>query len=230
MNPALAVVAIVVASGAVVCVSARTTRLAFGGLALTLVAASFLAEPLPDGLALGARVVAAMLAVYLPWIVVRDRATITRGSLLGWPVEALVAAAAFVIGFGTAGLGAGGLGPAEGQAAGFALVALAVGPIVFGRDLFRLGAGGILLVLGVGLVRVSLGGTPGGLEEVVTGSVLIGLGAALAFLLSSAAAAGVADGDVLAEPLPVAAATIRDGDPPATRSGASRRGAGSDPR
>jgi len=230
MNPALAVVAIVVASGAVVCVAARTTRLAFGGLALTLVAASFLAEPLPDGLALGVRVVAAMLAVYLPWIVVRDRATITRGSLLGWPVEALVAAAAFVIGFGTAGLGPGGLGPAEAQAAGFALVAVAVGPIVFGRDLFRLGAGGILLVLGVGLVRVSLGGTPGGLEEVVTGSVLIGLGTALAFLLSSAAAAGVADGDVLAEPLPVAAATIRDSDPLATHSGPSRRGSGRDSR
>ena len=197
MNPALFAAALVVAAGAVVCVSARDARFALGGLAATMIAAPFLADPLPGALPLAARVVAAMLAVYLPWILVREPGSITRGSLLGWPVEALVAAAAFVIGFGTAGLGAPALGPEEAQAAGFAMVALAVGPLVFGRDVFRSGAGAVLLLGGAMLVRSSLAGTPGPLEELVTSALFVGLGGAVAFLISMAAQAGVAGGEVL---------------------------------
>ena len=140
MNPLLAVAAIAVTAGAVVSVAARDGRVALGGLAGVLLVSPFLADPLPPLLALLVRVVAALLAVYLAWIAVRSPGSVTRGSLLGWPVEALIAAAAWVIGFGTAGLGAAPLGPAEAQAAGFALVTLSVGPIVHGRDVYRLGA------------------------------------------------------------------------------------------
>jgi hypothetical protein len=197
VNPALFAAALVVAAGAVVCVSARDARIALAGLAATLIAAPFLADPLPGPLPLAARVVAALLASYLPWILVREPGSITRGSLLGWPVESLVAAAAFVIGFGTAGLGAPALGPAEAQAGGFAMIALAVGPLVFGRDVFRSGAGAVLLLGGVMLVRSSLAGTPGPLEELVTSALFVGLGGAVAFLISMAEAAGVAGGEVL---------------------------------
>jgi len=219
VNAVLLAVALVVAGGAVVCVSARDHRLALGGLAATLVAAPFLADPLPGPLPLAARVVAALLAVYLPWILVREPGSVTRGSLLGWPVEALIAAAAFVIGFGTAGLGAPALGPAEAQAAGFVLIAMAVGPLVFGRDVFRSGSGAVLLLGGVLLVRSSLAGTPGPLEELVTGALFIALGGAVAFLISSAAAAGVAGGEVL---VPTATSAA----PPAAR----RRGPAGAPR
>ncbi|HTC86265.1 MAG TPA: hypothetical protein VK656_06150 [Candidatus Acidoferrum sp.] len=219
MNPALLAAALVVAAGAVVCVSARDARVALAGLAATLVAAPFLADPLPGPLPIAARVVAALLAVYLPWILVREPGSITRGSLLGLPVETLVAAAAFVIGYGTAGLGAPALGPSEAQAAGFALIALAVGPLVFSRDVFRSGSGAALLLGGVLLVRSSLAGSPGPLEELVTGALFIALGGAVSFLISSAAEAGVSGGEAL-----VAAAT--EPELPAARRRSTMRSAG----
>ena len=123
--------------------------------------------------------------------------------LLGAPVEALVGLAAFVIGFGTAGLGAQAVGPAEAQGAGVALIALAVGPLVFGRDVFRLGSGAVLLLGGVLLVRTSLAGTPSGLESVVTGALFIALGGSIAFLVVSASMAGAHGGEVFAAAGPV---------------------------
>ena len=134
------------------------------------------------------------LAAYLPWIVVRDPASVTRGTLLGWAVDALLAAAAFVIGYGAAGLGAPAVGPAEAQAAGVALVALSVGPLVFGRDVFRLGSGAVLLVVGALLIRVALAGTPTALEELVTAVLLVGLCGAVAFLAAGALASSVDEG------------------------------------
>jgi hypothetical protein len=164
---------------------------------VSLVLAPLVADPPADPLALGARIVAACLATYLVWIVVRVPGSVTRGSLLGWPTEALVAGAAFAIGFGTSGLGAPALGPPEAQAAGFALIALAVGPLVFGRDVFRLGGGGALLLGGVALVRVSLAGTPSPLEELVTGALFVAVGGAIGFLVASADAAGAPGAEVL---------------------------------
>lgn len=197
MNPALLAAAAVAVAGGVICLSARDARLALAGLAATLLVAPLIADPLPEPTVVAARAVSAALAVYLPWIVVRDPSAATRGSLLGWRVEALVAAAAFVIGFGTAGLGAAPLGPAEAQGAGFALVALSVGPIVFGRDIFRLGSGAVLLVAGTLLVRVGVAGTPSALEQLVTGVLFIALGGIVAFLAANAVAAGAAGGAIL---------------------------------
>lgn len=199
MNPILAGAAIVVTAGAVVCVAARDGRIALAGLAGVLVVSPFIADPLPSPLALAVRVVAAALAAYLAWIAVRTPGSVTRGSLLGWPVEALVAAAAWLIGFGTAGLGAPALGPAEAQAAGFALVALAVGPIVHGRDVYRLGSGAVLLVSGVLLIRAALAGTPTQLEELVCAALFIGLGGVVAFLVEEAEIAGARGGEVLGD-------------------------------
>jgi hypothetical protein len=210
VNPELLIVAVVVAGGAVVCVSARDARIALGGLAATLIAAPFLADPLPGALPLGARIAAALLAVYLPWIFVREPGSVTRGSLMGWPVEALAAAAAFLVGLGTMGLGAAGLGPAEAQAAGFACIALAVGPLVFGRDVFRSGCGAMLLLGGVLLVRSAVGGTPSPLEELVTAVLFVALGGAVAFLVSSAAAAGTTGAEI-------PSTTTRASKPPAAR-------------
>jgi hypothetical protein len=209
VNPALLSAAIIVLAGAVIGVSARDARIALAGLAVTLFVAPFLADPLPSPVALGARVAAAGLAAYLPWIAVRQPGTTTRGTLLGPPVEALVGLAAFVIGYGTAGLGAPALGPAEAQGAGVALIALAVGPLVFGRDVFRLGSGAVLLMGGVLLVRASLAGTPSGLESVVTGALIIALGGSVAFLVLSAALAGARGGEVFEDGQPTALRVAR---------------------
>jgi hypothetical protein len=197
MNPALLASAAVVVAGGVACVSARDTRVALAGLAITLLVAPLIADPLPEPTVIATRTVSAALAAYLPWIVVRDSAPAARLSGLGWPVEALLAAAAFVIGFGTAGLGAAPVGPAEAQGAGFALVALSVAPIAFGRDVFRLGSGAVLLVGGALLVRVGLAGTPSALEQLVTGVLFVSLGGAVAFLVANTAGAGAAGGAIL---------------------------------
>jgi hypothetical protein len=199
VNPLLAVAAIAVTAGAVVCVSARDGRIALAGLAGVLVVSPFIADPLPTTLSLAVRVVAALLAVYLAWIVIRSPGSVTRGSLLGWLVEALVAAAAWLVGFGTAGLGAPALGPPEAQAAGFALAALAVGPIVHGRDVYRLGSGAVLLVSGVLLISASLAGTPTQLEEIVSAALIVGLGGVVAFLVAEAEIAGAPGGEVLGD-------------------------------
>jgi hypothetical protein len=199
VNPLLGIAAIAVTAGAVVCVAARDGRIALAGLAGVLLVSPFLADPLPPLLAILVRVVAAVLAVYLAWIAVRSPGSVTRGSLLGWPVEALIAAAAWLIGFGTAGLGAAPLGPAEAQAAGFALVTLSVGPIVHGRDVYRLGAGAVLLVSGVLLIRAALAGTPTQLEELVSAALFIGLGGVVAFLVAEAEVAGASGGEVLGD-------------------------------
>jgi hypothetical protein len=197
MNPALLASAAVVVAGGVACVSARDTRVALAGLAITLLVAPLIADPLPEPTVIATRTVSAALAAYLPWIVVRDSAPAARLSGLGWPVEALLAAAAFVIGFGTAGLGAAPVGPAEAQGAGFALVALSVAPIAFGHDVFRLGSGAVLLVGGALLVRVGLAGTPSALEQLVTGVLFVSLGGAVAFLVANTAGAGAAGGAIL---------------------------------
>jgi hypothetical protein len=190
MNPLLVLAAIAVTAGAVVSVAARDGRVALAGLAGVLLVSPFLADPLPGPLSLMVRVVAALLAVYLAWIAVRSPGSVTRGSLLGWPVEALI---------GTAGLGAPPLGPEEAQAAGFVLVTLSVGPIVHGRDVYRLGAGAVLLVSGVLLIRAALAGTPTELEQLVSAALFIGLGGVVAFLVAEAEVAGASGGEVLGE-------------------------------
>ena len=189
MNLALAGLACVVVAGAVVAVSARETRAALLGLLVALLAASLIADPLPGPLPIAARLASAFLACRLIAIAIRNLDEPTSGSRLGWPVEALAAAAAAVIGFGTHGLGAPGAGQAEAQAAGFAVGVLAASPIVSSRDVFRLGVGAILLFVGGLLVREGIGGTPSELEQLVTSGLVVGLGGAVGVVILGARAA-----------------------------------------
>jgi hypothetical protein len=189
MNLALAGLACVVVAGAVVAVSAREARAALLGLLVALLGASLIADPLPGPLPIAARIASAFLACRLIAVVIRDLDEATGGSRLGWPVEALAAAAAAVIGFGTHGLGAPGEGPAEAQAAGFAVGVLAASPIVSSRDVFRLGMGAILLLVGGLLVRQGLGGTPSELEQLVSSGLVVGLGGAVGVIVAGARAA-----------------------------------------
>jgi hypothetical protein len=112
------------------------------------------------------------------------------GSGIGWPAEALAAAAAAIVGFGSHGLGAPGLGSPEAQAAGFALTALAIAPLITGRDVVRIGAGSILLVQAALLIRQGLDPTGGDGEQLVASLLTIGLGGAVAVIASAARSAG----------------------------------------
>ena len=198
MNPILALVALAVVGGAVVVVAARDTRTVLLALAVTLVASPLLADPLATPLGLAARLVGAVLGVYLLWIVARERgagspgspASPTGGSRIGWPAEVLLAAAAAIVGFAAHGLGAAAGGPALASAAGFAVAALAVAPVVTGRDVIRLGTGLLLLIDAGLLVRSALGGTPGEVEELVAAAMLVVLSGAVAALAATARADG----------------------------------------
>ena len=186
MNPALVGVALAVVVGAVVAGSARNARSAILGLIVTMVAAPLLAYPVPAPLALAARLVGAVLAGYLLWIATRGDRVQTQGSLVGWPTEAFLAIAAAVVGYGSQGLGVPTDGPPLAAAAGFALAALAVLPVVTGRDILRIGLGLCLLLGGALLVRTSLGGTPDALEQVLTAGLVASLGGAVAILAVAA--------------------------------------------
>jgi hypothetical protein len=189
VNIALAGLACVVVAGAVVAVSARETRTALLGLLVALLGASLIADPLPGPLPIAARLASAFLACRLIAVAIRNLDVPTSGSRLGWPVDVLAAAAAAIIGFGTHGLGAPGLGPAEAQAAGFALGVLAASPIVSSRDVFRLGVGTILLIVGGLLVREGISGTPSELEQLVTSGLVVGLGGAVGVVILGARSA-----------------------------------------
>jgi hypothetical protein len=191
VNPALAGVALAITVGAIIAVSSHDARTAVLALAVTMIGAPILADPVPDTTGLAARAVAAILGVYLLMIAVRGGEAPTGGSRLGWAAEASLAAAAGITGYAVHGLGAAGLGPALAQGAGFALAALAIVPLITGRDVIRIGVGLLLLTHGSLLVRVGLGGTPSSLEELVTAGLVVGLSGVIGVLAFSAKRDGV---------------------------------------
>jgi hypothetical protein len=192
VNPALTVLAAITIGGAVLAVSARDVRTTTLGLLLVLLGAPLIDTPWPGPLPILARIAATLLAIRLVVIGLRGD-SVTGGTRLGWPTEALLAAAAAVIGFGSHGLGAAGFGPPEAQAAGFALIVLAIAPLAAGREVLRIAVGSVLLVVGAGLVRAGLGGTARDAEQLVWAVLTIALGGAVAVIAAAARAAGGAD-------------------------------------
>ncbi len=198
MNPILAGIAIAVVAGTVAAVGARDARVTILGFAVALIGTPVLADPIPDPLGLATRIVGAILAAYLLWVVARDRPrsglppAATAGSRIGWPADVLVAASAAVVGFAAHGLGAPALGSAMASAAGFAVAALAVPAVLTGRDVLRVGLGSLLLIDAALLVRAALGGTPDALEHLITSATLAVMAGALATLAGRARADGTA--------------------------------------
>jgi hypothetical protein len=187
VNPALLLLAGIAVTGAVLAVSARDARAALVGVLLVLLAAPLVAAPWPGPAAIVVRVAAALLATRFLLIALRGEVA-TGGTRIGWPAEALVAGAAAVVGFGSHGLGA--LGPLEAQAAGFALIALAIAPIATGRDVVRVGLGSIVLLTGAGLVRTGVATPAADAEHLVGALLTIALGGAVAVIAVAARAAG----------------------------------------
>ncbi|CAN5651464.1 hypothetical protein BH20CHL7_BH20CHL7_18610 [soil metagenome] len=212
MNPILAGVAVAVVAGAIVAVSVRDARIAVLALALTMILSPMIADPSPGPVGPAARLVGAILATYLLWMAVRDRASAgaiagrplapTGGSRIGWPAEVLVAAAASIVGLAAHGLGATAGGPDMASVAGFAVAALAVTPVLTGSDVLRVGLGLFLLLDAALLVRVGLDGTPDPLEHLVIAGLTVVLGGSLAALAAAARSDGAGGLDLVGDPEP----------------------------
>lgn len=195
-------VATVAILGAIAAVSAREARLALTGLVVALVAAPFVADPLPDIRVVGLRVVGGVLAAQLLWPAVRAGVVREGGSLLGWRAEALLATAAAICGWAIAAslagiptgvdlpAGAASPGPfdptvvrfAAPAAAGLAILALAATPVLVPPDPVRLGLGLLLLIDGVTLLQSGLGGAAEPLEQLAIVAALVAVAAGVAAL------------------------------------------------
>lgn len=249
MTPALLAVAVVVAGGAVLAVSAREPRAALVGLALALGLGPFLAEPLPDPAVLGARVVTGVLVAYLLRSVIAGASTTGGrdgrpgrperpeiGSRLGWPAETLLALGGVVAGLALIGSLAG-LVPRGGGggdvdllsaealalAAGLASIVIALAPAFLARGSLRTAIGLLVLVQGIVLARTGIAGAPGELEQLgVNGLVLaIGAGGALLVAIEARGSGPGEAGGTPAADLPVA--TADSGSTAAAASGSASR-------
>ena len=206
MNLALVAIVLAIGAGAVVAVSTREAASAMIGLAVALVAAGLLADPMPSPVILGVRIVAALLAaVLIRWAA---RGGQRQYSPIGWPAAALLATAAAVAGLGIAvalasigtpvGVGDGdGLGAHAAPftssalilASGASLLALGAAPLVHGRPGVRRAIGLVLVAQAALLVRVGLAGPPSELEEITRAGLLVASAAAGSALARAAAIA-----------------------------------------
>ena len=189
----LALVAIVVAIGvgAVVAVSTREPAAAPIGLAVALVAAALLADPLPSATILGVRILAALLAATLIRWAGRagSRGAARQPSPLGWPSEALLATAGTIAGVGVAlglasiGLAYPGAGPIDGPIDGPIVgpgFGVPTGEAAVTAMALTVGAAACLFVLGA---APAVQGQPGirgaiGLVLLAQGVILLRLGIA----------------------------------------------------
>ena len=122
MSLVLVAIVLAICAGAVVAVSTREPGAAAIGLAVALVAAALMTDPLPSAPILGVRVVAALLVATIIRAALRDGQP--QPSPLGWPAESLLATGGAIAGLGVAvglaslaasmGGGPGGPGPGPG--------------------------------------------------------------------------------------------------------------------
>jgi hypothetical protein len=208
MTLVLVLLAILVAGGAVVAVGAAVPRFAALGMFVALVGSAYVADPMPDTLALASRLVGSTLGAYLVWIALRRAPVLVPGVAVAWPGAAAIAIAAFVTGWLAAGtlgaaLAAGsGDGPGLGSAgaalaagspvaraalgASLALAAVAVAPVVIARDLLRTGIGLLLLLASATLLRNALGTSADPVFELAIAVLTAASGAAIGAVITSA--------------------------------------------
>lgn len=218
MSLALVAIVLAIGAGAVVAVSTRDSAAAAIGLAVALVAAALLADPLPSAAILGVRIVTALLVASL----IRGAATSgpRQPSPLGWPAEAMLATAGGVAGLGlgvglasivvaggveVGGPGPGGpvgtAGPEAGLltvmaltiAAGTSLLAIGLAPFVHGRPGIRRAIGLVLVTQAVLLVRDGVAVPAVELEEIARAALLVAAAASGAALARATAAARIGD-------------------------------------
>ena len=183
IQPAVAAALLAVAGG-VVAVSARESRLVALGLLLAMVAAPLASSPEPSSLTIAFRFVGGGLAAYLLWAAARSQSISSEGSGVGVAAELALAAAAFSIGWFVAPVKPL-AGPTAAQAAGFALVALAVAPLA-GRDVFRVGTGVAVMALGISLLLQAWAAPASSLQQIALTALFVGVLGATSLLIAPA--------------------------------------------
>jgi hypothetical protein len=197
IDPAV-IAALTVVAGATAALTVRDGRLVVLCLMFAAVAASLVADPLPDSLSVAARILGAMLAASLLWAIAGSGSVRSPGSGIGPLAEAAAATAAFAIGLQLRPVDPL-TGPVVAQAAGLALVTLALAPLA-GRDVFRLGVAVTILALGGSLLLGAWNGPLPPLAQLSMALLIAGIAAATGLLVPTAAVAAL-DGarDVPAE-------------------------------
>jgi hypothetical protein len=190
VTPLLLVAGAIVGIGAAVATGARDARIASLGLVGLLVAAPFVADPLPTPLPLAFGVAAGILAGFLVFVTARRVPPDGPAPTLGLPATLVAAAAGYVAGLGATAVALPRLGPDAALAAGLAALAVAVGPIAVTRDIFRLGPALIVLSTAGTLVLNAVAGTPAPLTGIATGVLVVALAAGAAVVGSGAATLG----------------------------------------
>ena len=196
MSIALVAIVLAIGAGAVIAVSTREAAAAAIGVAVALVGSALLSDPLPSAALVGVRVVAALLAASLiRWAAPGSQ---RQFSPLGWPAEALFAAAAGVAGLGVA-LGLGTVTPLVDEdalttmaltvAAGSSLLVLGAAPLVHSEPGIRRAIGLVLITQAVLVVRSGVAGGATELEEVARAGLLVAAAAGGATLARAAALA-----------------------------------------
>ncbi len=213
MTAVLLAIGLVVAAGALVAVGSSDPRLGVVALAVALVAAALLADPLPGPAVLGVRLTAALLAVALlraaVGVAASRGASGDRGSdgpsHLGWPTLLLLGIAGAItglaIGAGLAAVAPAGVGGATpggsflgSEPATASTITLGLGcalgaiglPALLTEPLGRRRAlAGVIVVEAAILARAGLAGPPDALEEVILGGLLVAVAAAAALLVAA---------------------------------------------
>jgi len=182
--------ALVAIGGSLAAVVARDSRLVALGLLTAMVAAPIASSPEPGYLTLVFRFLGAVLAAYLLWTATRSRSIDSEGTGVGVIAELAVAAAAFCVGWFAIPVKPL-AGPLAAQAAGFALVGLAIVPLT-SRNVLRAGTAVVILGLGLNFLLVAWIGPASSLQQIVTTALLVGVAGATSLLMAPAEESGVA--------------------------------------
>jgi hypothetical protein len=182
--------ALVAIGGSLAAVVGRDRRLVVLGLLTAMVAAPLASSPEPGYLTVVFRLLGAVLAAYLLWTATRSRSIDSEGTGIGVIAEFAVAAAAFCVGWFAIPVKPL-AGPLAAQAAGFALVGLAIVPLT-SRNVLRAGTAVAILALGLNLLLVAWIGPASSLQQIVTAALLVGVAGATSLLMAPAEESGVA--------------------------------------
>ena len=181
IQPAV-IAAVAAVIGGVVAVSVRDSRLVALGLLLALVASPLASSPEPAALAICFRAVGALLATYLLWASARSQSIASEGSGIGAVAELAAVCAAFAVGWFVVPVKPL-AGPVAAQAAGIALIALALVPLA-GRDVLRVGTGAAVLTVGISLLLQTWVGPATSAQQIAMTVLLVGMVGATSLLIS----------------------------------------------
>jgi hypothetical protein len=177
--------AAIAVGGGVAAVTARDGRAVAVGLFTAMVASSLVTATEPATLGITFRCLGAVLAAYVLWAATRSDSVDSEGSAIGVAAEIGTAVAAFVVGWFVT-LVTPFNGPAAAQAAGFALIALAIVPLT-GRNALRAGVAAAVLVLGISLLIHAWIGEVTSLEQIAVTVLVVGIAGATSLLIAPSA-------------------------------------------